>query len=66
MEKGRLRHSDVQRIVTELVVRNHMTRVLVDLTREVERLSDDNEQLRSAVGFYRAALETNQAERHRG
>lgn len=60
MQKDRPLPPDTDRILRSLVVRNRLARMLVILMREVERLREDNGQLRAAVGFYQEALKRRQ------
>ncbi len=52
-------------VIGRLMARRRVTKVVLQLAREVERLSDDNAQLRAALEFYRNALETVR-QRHAG
>jgi len=44
-------------LIARVILRRRVTRVLLELIREVERLDEDNTQLRAALGFYRNALD---------
>jgi len=56
MRSGRAPTGDVDRILKRLQRRSHLSRMMVSLSREVERLHEDNVQLRAAVRMYQEAL----------
>jgi hypothetical protein len=47
---------DVERMLETPSGRTRLMKMVIALSREVERLSEDNRQLRAAVGIYRELL----------